>query len=214
MRTFAIVSSIVVLAPLAARAEEAAPPAAAPPHRNAHLMAAERLYEKLDLEASLAELQQAEAQANEDDTVAILIYRGLIFADEAKTNEATDQFKRALAIRPWAEVPADTSPRIVKTFSDARKSLWGSSVKPPKKSEPAPVPAEPAQQAAAAAQQTAPGAETVQAPAAQQVVPAAPSQQLVPATQQVVPAAPSPQAVPATATQPGPEAQPAVAPSK
>jgi hypothetical protein len=103
---------------------------------NSHLGAAIRLYQKLDLDAALAELQLAEAGArdNEDERVQVLIYRGLIFSETGKLNEASDQFKRALAIRPWAEVPPDTSPRIAKNFNDARKSLWGmANVKPPQK---------------------------------------------------------------------------------
>jgi tetratricopeptide (TPR) repeat protein len=145
MRNFLVtwLSSMMLLASLAARAEDAtpapapatapAPAAVAPQHENAHLGAAQRLYQKLDLDAAIAELQQAETGATEDDTVQILIYRGLIYADQGKSNEAIDQFKRALAIRPWAEVPAETSPRIAKNFSEARKSLWGSNIKPPKK---------------------------------------------------------------------------------
>jgi len=119
--------------PAAAQAPSATAQAAAP---SAHLAAAQRLYQKLDLDAALAELAQAEAAAkdNEDETVSVLIYRGLIFSDTGKTADANDQFKRALAMRPWAEVPAETSPRIAKMFSDARRSLWGmASVKPPPK---------------------------------------------------------------------------------
>ena len=119
--------------PAAAQAPSATAQAAAP---SAHLAAAQRLYQKLDLDAALAELAQAEAAAkdNEDETVSVLIYRGLIFSDTGKTADANDQFKRALAMRPWAEVPAETSPRIAKMFSDARRSLWGmTSVKPPPK---------------------------------------------------------------------------------
>ena len=103
---------------------------------NAHLAAAVRLYQKLDLDAALAELQLAEggAKDNQDDMVQVLIYRGLIYTETGKTSEATDQFKRALAIRPWAEVPPETSPRIAKMFSEARRSLWGmATVKPPQK---------------------------------------------------------------------------------
>ena len=71
----------------------------------------------------------------------VLIYRGLIFSETGKLSGASDQFKRALAIRPWAEVPEGTSPRIAKNFSDARKSLWGmASVKPPQKRVAAPAP--------------------------------------------------------------------------
>jgi tetratricopeptide (TPR) repeat protein len=114
---------------------------------NAHLSAAVRLYQKLDLDAALAELQLAEdaAKGNDEDTVQVLIYRGLIDSETGKLSAASDQFKRALAIRPWAEVPEGTSPRIAKNFSDARKSLWGmASVKPPQKRAPAAAVAIPA----------------------------------------------------------------------
>jgi hypothetical protein len=94
----------------------------------------------------MAELQLADAAAkdsnNEDETVQVLIYRGLIYSETGRTAEATDQFKRALAMRPWVEIPVDTSPRIAKSFSDARKSLWGmASVRPPQKKAAAAVPA-------------------------------------------------------------------------
>ncbi len=138
----------------AALADTAATPAPAPQQAtNPHLAAAQRLYQRLDLDAALAELNQAEAASrdNEDELAQVLIYRGLIFADTGKSAESVDMFKRALAIRPWAEVPPETSPRTAKVFSDARKSLWGSaSVKPPQKKQAA-VPA--------SAQQPAPEAK-------------------------------------------------------
>lgn len=124
---------LLALVPGFVRAEGNTPPAAPAP--SPHLAAAERLYQKLDLDAALAELKEAElgAKENEDETVQILIYKGLIFAETGKSAEAQDIFKRALAMRPWAEVPADTSPRLAKTFGDARKSVWGSggNIKPP-----------------------------------------------------------------------------------
>jgi tetratricopeptide (TPR) repeat protein len=117
----------------ASAAAPAAPAAAAP---STHLAAAQRLYQKLDLDAAMAELQLADiaAKDNEDETVQVLIYRGLIYSETGRTAQAIDQFKRALAMRPWVEVPADTSPRIARTFSDARKSVWGmANVRPPQK---------------------------------------------------------------------------------
>jgi tetratricopeptide (TPR) repeat protein len=131
-------AAVLVLASLSARAQDNAqasppPPPPASVQVNSHLAAAQRLYQKLDLDAALAELQQAETGATEDDTVQVLVYRGLIYSDMGRGADASDQFKRALAIRPWAEVPPETSPRVAKTFSDARKSLWGVAVKPPKK---------------------------------------------------------------------------------
>jgi len=149
MRFSLPVALLVCTASAVAAAEESAAPAAVTVKDvsgNAHLAAAVRLYQKLDLDAALAELQLAEdgAKDSEDDRVQVLIYRGLIFSETGKLSSASDQFKRALAIRPWAEVPDGTSPRIAKNFSDARKSLWGmASVKPPQKrvAVPAPQPA-------------------------------------------------------------------------
>src|ERR1700674_2659120 len=146
MRLF--LSAALLVAASAAVAEETPAPAATSGIAikdvagNAHLGAAIRLYQKLDLDAALAELQLAEADAkdSQDETVQVLIYRGLIYSDTCKLSDASDQFKRALAIRPWAEVPPDTSPRIAKNFSDARKSLWGmAAVRPPQKKIAAPV---------------------------------------------------------------------------
>ena len=147
MRIFSLAALLVCVAPAVSAAEDSSAGMAKDTGPNAHLAAAVRLYQKLDLDAALAELQLAEdgAKDSEDDRVQVLIYRGLIYSETGKLSAASDQFKRALAIRPWAEVPDGTSPRIAKNFSDARKSLWGmASVKPPQKKMAAPAPAAPA----------------------------------------------------------------------
>jgi len=141
MRIFLVAAVLCIATSVAAEdSPSAAAVAVKDVNANAHLSAAVRLYQKLDLDAALAELQLAEdgAKGNDEDTVQVLIYRGLIYSETGKLSAASDQFKRALAIRPWAEVPEGTSPRIAKNFSDARKSLWGmASVKPPQKRAPA-----------------------------------------------------------------------------
>jgi tetratricopeptide (TPR) repeat protein len=142
----------------AAPASASGAPAAAAAAPSAHLAAAQRLYQKLEFDAALPELQQAEAGAkeNEDEMAQVLIYRGLVYSQTGKGADASEQFKRALAIRPWAELPADTSPRTAKIFSEARKSIWGmASVKPPEKKAaanpaPATTPPTPAAQPAPA----------------------------------------------------------------
>ena len=136
MRIFLVAAVLCIATSVAAEDTPSAAVTVKDVNANAHLSAAVRLYQKLDLDAALAELSQAEATTkdSEDETVQVLIYRGLVFSDQGKGGEALDQFKRALAIRPWAEVPPETSPRIAKTFSDARKSIWGmASVKPPQR---------------------------------------------------------------------------------
>jgi len=169
MRIFLVAAVLCIATSVAA---EDSPSAAAVTvkdvNANAHLAAAVRLYQKLDLDAALAELQLAEdgAKGNDEDTVQVLIYRGLIYSETGKLSAASDQFKRALAIRPWAEVPEGTSPRIAKNFSDARKSLWGmASVKPPQKRAPAAAVAAPAVAPAGTAPAAQPAVATPAAPA-------------------------------------------------
>ena len=118
---------------------------------NARLEAAKRLYQRAELDAAMAELKAAEESSKDDnDLVTILIYKGLVFAETGQGAQMQDSFKRALAMRPWAEVPPDASPRLAKMFQDARREVWGSSIKAwPKKKDgsasnkPSDKPAEP-----------------------------------------------------------------------
>jgi len=103
---------------------------------NARLAAAQRLYQRAELEAALAELKAAEdSTRDENDLVMIMIYKGLIFAETGQGAQMGEMFKRAIAMRPWADVPQDTSPRLTKMFHEARREVWGSpGIKPwPKK---------------------------------------------------------------------------------
>jgi len=141
MRIF--LSAVLLIAFSAVAAEDGPAVTVKDVSANAHLAAAMRLYQKLDLDAALAELQLAEVDAkdSQDQMVQVLIYRGLIYSETGKLSDASDQFKRALAMQPWAEVPSDTSPRIAKNFSDARRALWGmASVRPPQKRTAPPAP--------------------------------------------------------------------------
>jgi tetratricopeptide (TPR) repeat protein len=116
---------------------EAAP--AAPQQHGPHLKAAIRLYQKLDLDAALAELRLAEdeAKSSEPEMVTTLLYQGLIFAESGKYAQTMEHFKRALAMSPWLDVPEGTAPRIARQFSDARRELWGSGgIKPPPRKRP------------------------------------------------------------------------------
>ena len=172
--------------------------AAAP---SSHLAAAMRLYKTLNLDAAMDELKDAEADArsrgDEEEIVQILILKGLIFADNGKPAEMDDHFKRALAMRPWVEVPPDVSPRLSKKFNDARKELWGSGgqLKPP-----------PKKRASAARSPSAPP------PAPAHAAPATPA----PAAPVVAPAplAPPPTPAPAPDPAPAPAPDPAPAPAE
>jgi len=161
---------VFAAAPRTARADPTPPPT-----QSTHLAAAQRLYQKLDLDAAMAELKEAETEArdrnDENEIVTVLIYKGLILADNGKEAEMTEYFKRALAMRPWVDVPADTSPRLAKLFNDERKELWGSAgqLRPvPKKKPhpPAPAPAAAPASAPAPAPAATPAAAPATAPAA------------------------------------------------
>src|SRR5207244_11703837 len=81
---------------------------------------------RAELEAALTELKAAEDQSkDENDLVQILIYRGLVFAETGQPQQMAEMIKRALAMRPWADVPRDVSPQLARMFQDARRELWG-----------------------------------------------------------------------------------------
>ena len=90
MRLFLLAALLVSAAPAVSAGEESAPATSAGTAKdagpNAHLAAAVRLYQKLDLDAAIAELQLAEdgAKDSEDDRVQVLIFRGLIFSETGK----------------------------------------------------------------------------------------------------------------------------------
>lgn len=174
--------ALAVALPIRALEESAEAPAfeadkAQPAVASAHLQAAKRLYQKFDLEAAMAELREAESAAklkdNEDELVLVLMYKGLIFADQGKASDMSDHFKRALAMRPWMEMPPETSPRIAKQFAEARRDLWGSPLKPPPRKKHVAVAPAPAQEPSGI---VVPKPLTVPAPSAPQVfkVPEAP----------------------------------------
>src|SRR2546430_2389592 len=121
MRLFLLAALLVSAAAAVSAGEESAPATSAGTAKdagpNAHLAAAVRLYQKLDLDAAIAELQLAEdgAKDSEDDRVQVLIYRGLIYSETGKLSAASDQFKRAPA-RPADRRPARWGP--------GRRAAW------------------------------------------------------------------------------------------
>ena len=176
---------------------------------NARLEAAKRLYQRAELDAAMAELKSAEDSSKDDnDLVQILIYKGLIFAETGQGSQSQESFKRALAMRPWAEVPQDTSPRLAKQFHEARKEVWGSGIKPwPKAKNPGAVHKQPEQPPPAAPPPAAPATPPAATPP-EATAPAAPPAVTTPA--ETAPATP-PEATPPS-TEPPPATPPGDAP--
>ena len=195
MRLTASLLALCLAVPLAARAE------------NTRLAAAIRLYQRAELDAASAELKAAEEQSkDEGDLVQILIYRGLVAAETGQTASMSESFKRALAMRPWAELPTDVSPRLAKMFQDARREVWGSSgIKAwPKKAPGAPPTKPPANDPAAAS--TAPAATPSAPPGSH----SAHGQPGAPAPAEEPKAQPTPSTAPPA--EPAPSAEPKPAP--
>src|SRR2546430_14787086 len=105
MRLFLLAALLVSAAPAVSAGEESAPATSAGTAKdaapNAHLAAAVRLYQKLDLDAAIPQLQLAEdgVRHSEDDRVHGLIYRGLTYSATGNPSAAPPPTKRALAIR-------------------------------------------------------------------------------------------------------------------
>jgi tetratricopeptide (TPR) repeat protein len=189
---------------------------------NSRLAAAVRLYQRAELDAAVAELKAAEDQSkDENDLVQILIYRGLISAEMGQAPQMQESFKRALAMRPWADVPQDTSPRLAKLFNDARREVWGSpGIKPwPKRKEGAPSdkPAtdKPAEEKPGAAAPSAPPG--MKSPSSAPAHPASESPSTPPAAdpapEKPAEAASPPAEAPTTPPAPADDAPPDVAPT-
>lgn len=100
----------------------AAPPAQAENaelHRR--LLAATQLFEELEYERALQQLESARALAlNTEENALIAIYQGIILADSGKPEQATSAFKEGLLLNPNAELPVEVSPKVESLFEAVR----------------------------------------------------------------------------------------------
>jgi tetratricopeptide (TPR) repeat protein len=141
-----------------------------------HIDEAHRLYENLEYERALEQLALAQSSARADQgTLTVLLYKGIIFSDMGKPEEAFAAFKAALQLRPDAELPMVVSPKIQRLFDHIRKVALQNSVKtqeqpelqasaesePEPPVEPALPPAQPKAQATAKSAPTLSGSHEV-----------------------------------------------------
>src|SRR5207248_11124438 len=77
-----------------------------------YLTAASRLYENLEYERSLEQLDRAKkvSRGIEDD-VTIALYEGVIRADMGQSEQSEAAFKTGLYLKPDAKLPVTTSPK-------------------------------------------------------------------------------------------------------
>ncbi|HEX8701848.1 MAG TPA: hypothetical protein VF815_23675 [Myxococcaceae bacterium] len=115
-----------------------------------YLLSIHRLYQDLEYERALAQIERAKAVARTtDENVALSLYEGVVLADMSRWAESSAAFKEALFLRPDAKLPVKVAPKVAQHFEKVRESvkkeLQGGS-KPPEVSAqtPAPKPAPPA----------------------------------------------------------------------
>ncbi len=87
-----------------------------------YLTAATRLYENLEYELALAQLQRARnvARGVEED-VTVALYEGIILADLNRWEQARASFLMALMLKPDAKLPLRVSPKVEREFEAQRE---------------------------------------------------------------------------------------------
>ena len=89
-----------------------------------YLNAAVTLYENLEYEKALKQIQRAKTKsAGASDDAAIALYEGIVYADMGKEDLALRSFKTGLSMEPEAKLPLEVSPKVEKVFNRARESV-------------------------------------------------------------------------------------------
>lgn len=108
-----------------------------------HLTAAARLYEALEYERALTQIELARKQSHSSDQeVELSLYEGIILAESGKQESSTAAFKSALLVQPEAKLPVKVSPKVNTLFESVRekvkRELAALAPKEPPKAEPPP----------------------------------------------------------------------------
>ena len=89
-----------------------------------YLNAAVTLYENLDYEKAIKQIQRAKTKSTGAiDDSAIALYEGIVYADMGKDEQALDAFKTGLSLEPEAKLPLEVSPKVEKVFLRARANV-------------------------------------------------------------------------------------------
>lgn len=124
-----------------------------------HLNAAARLYQSLEYERALTQIDLARKQPHSSDQeVALSLYEGIILAESGKQDSSTAAFKSALLVQPDAALPVKVSPKVNALFESVRaqvkKELEDLAAKEAAKAAPPPTPEPKAEPPPAVAQQS------------------------------------------------------------
>jgi len=121
-----------------------------------HLTAAARLYESLEYERALTQIELArKLPHSSDQEVELSLYEGIILAESGKQDSSVAAFKSALLVQPEAALPVKVSPKVQSLFESVREQVKRElaslapkpeipKVEPPPQPPPTPVAAPPA----------------------------------------------------------------------
>jgi tetratricopeptide (TPR) repeat protein len=133
-----LVFALTLPSPVRAAAAAKKPKAKAAPSRTApasptpatsgevrdYVVSINRLYENLEYERALQQIERAKrlAQGAEDEVV-LSLYEGIILSEMGRKDEATAAFKSALFLRPDAKLPVKVAPKLETNFESVRRTV-------------------------------------------------------------------------------------------
>jgi len=89
-----------------------------------YLLSVNRLYEDLEYERALAQLERGRSLARTaEENVTLSLYEGVILADMSRWAESEAAFKEALFVRPEAKLPVKVSPKVARHFEAVREKV-------------------------------------------------------------------------------------------
>lgn len=90
----------------------------------AYLRSVNRLYEDLEYERALAQLDRARNLARTvEENVTLSLYEGIILADMSRWDDSAAAFKEALFLRLEAKLPLKVSPKVEQHFEAVREKV-------------------------------------------------------------------------------------------
>ena len=89
-----------------------------------YLNAAVTLFENLEYEKALKQIQRAKTKSTgASDDARIALYEGIVFADMGKEEKALNAFKTGLSMEPEAKLPLEVSPKVERVFKRALENV-------------------------------------------------------------------------------------------
>jgi tetratricopeptide (TPR) repeat protein len=89
-----------------------------------YLVAAARLYENLEYERALDQLNKArKLSRGPDDDAVISLYEGIILGDMGKRDASLSAFREGLLLNPEIQLPVRVAPKVQKAFEDMRTAV-------------------------------------------------------------------------------------------